>query len=92
MTQRKLHLGAYDIGNDRRRNRIARCLLDHGMRRQKSVFECPLARPDIELLVDRVETLMMLEEDRFLLLPVGGGLDGLGRAATEQNTDVLVVS
>lgn len=92
MTQRKQHLGAYDIASDRRRRRVAHCLLDHGMRRQKSVFECPLARADIADLVDRVEGLMALDEDRFLLLPIGEALDGLGRAEAERSSDLLVVS
>lgn len=37
-----MYVISYDISNDRRRNKIAKILLDYGRRVQYSVFECEM--------------------------------------------------
>ena len=38
---------AYDIENDKKRNKLAKELLKYGIRTQKSVFECEINRKDL---------------------------------------------
>ena len=94
MNYRCLHLGAYDIASDSRRSRCARLLLDHGLRCQQSVFELPLARPDIQSLLQMGERIIDTETDRLLLLPVSTGtvVEGLGRGVSARHTNLFVVS
>ncbi len=45
---------SYDISNDRKRNRLAKILLDYGTRVQYSVFECVM---DDKLLEEMIKKL-----------------------------------
>ena len=38
---------AYDIENNKKRNKLAKELLKYGIRTQKSVFECEINRKDL---------------------------------------------
>ena len=38
---------AYDIQNNKKRNKLAKELLKYGIRTQKSVFECEINRKDL---------------------------------------------
>ena len=42
-----LYLICYDVVSDKRRNKLAKLLLDLGDRIQRSAFECRIADPDI---------------------------------------------
>jgi len=48
---------AYDITDDKEREKIARLLKNYGFRVQKSVFECRLTRKDKQRLIDELEGL-----------------------------------
>lgn len=95
MSIRKGHLAAYDIADDGRRRRCARLMLDHGMRCQKSVFDCRIAPGEIGTLLDQVGAVLDMNEDRLILLPVSmrGAPAGLGLGETAVvDTDQLVIA
>ena len=54
---------AYDITNDKRRNRVAKILQDFGTRIQYSVFECDTDRRALLRLQSRLEKVINLKED-----------------------------
>ena len=57
-------LVSYDVVSNDRRNRLAKLLLDYGVRVQKSVFECELDPPQYEALTARVERIIDRRTDR----------------------------
>jgi CRISPR-associated protein Cas2 len=61
---------AYDVVEDRRRNRVFKALKNHGRHVQYSVFECDLRLPDFRRLKERLSRLIDLSEDnlRFYFL------------------------
>jgi len=54
---------AYDISDDRRRQRLAKLLLDYGTRVQKSVFECDLDDGRYLKLKKKIEEIIDWEDD-----------------------------
>jgi CRISPR-associated protein Cas2 len=68
MSQRRLHIAAYDISDDRRLREALQILKGFASGRQKSVFECFLTDAERRALIARVEALLDPAEDRFLLL------------------------
>ena len=54
---------AYDITDDKRRNRVAKILKDFGKRVQYSVFECNTDRQAFLRLQNRLEKVINLGED-----------------------------
>ena len=56
---------AYDIAEDDARARVAALLSAHGIRVQRSVFDCELEPADLATLIDRVEQLIDVEHDAF---------------------------
>lgn len=55
---------AYDVTDDGRRNKIARYLEGWGRRVQKSVFECELSTEELREVLERLQELLDLSEDR----------------------------
>ena len=54
---------AYDITNDKRRNRVAKILKDFGTRIQYSVFECNTDRRALLRLQSQLEKVINFAED-----------------------------
>ena len=54
---------AYDITDDKRRNKVAKILKDFGKRVQYSVFECDIDKRAYLRLQDRLVKAMNFEED-----------------------------
>ncbi len=54
---------AYDITDDKRRNRIAKILKDFGTRIQYSVFECNTDRRALLRLQNKLEKIIDFRED-----------------------------
>ena len=54
---------AYDITDDKRRNRVSKILKDFGTRVQYSVFECNTDRRAFLRLQNRLEKAISLSED-----------------------------
>lgn len=61
---------AYDVVEDRRRNRVFKALKNHGRHVQYSVFECDLRLQDFRRLREKLARLIDLSEDnlRFYFL------------------------
>jgi len=68
MSQRHLHLAAYDVADDRRLRQALKILRGYATGGQKSVFECFLSRSEKRDLLDQITELLDLDEDRFLLV------------------------
>jgi CRISPR-associated protein Cas2 len=61
--RRRLLVAAYDLVDDRRRERVARVLEDYGTRVQYSVFECRVAHPQYRQLREELDARIDLASD-----------------------------
>ena len=61
---------AYDIADDKRLIRIAKVMLDYGVRVQKSIFEVNVTPPVFRELKERVEKIIVAEEDGVKYYPL----------------------
>jgi len=61
---------AYDIANDKRLSRIAKVMLDYGVRVQKSIFEVHVTPPVFRELKELVEKIIVAEEDGVKYYPL----------------------
>jgi len=61
---------AYDIVDDRNRNRIANFLEKHGQRVNYSVFECMLTDSQFEKVKKQIEKWMDIDDDRIVYYPI----------------------
>ncbi|NEV65049.1 CRISPR-associated endonuclease Cas2 [Thiorhodococcus minor] len=68
MTQRHLHIAAYDISSDARLRDALRVLKGYASGRQKSVFECFLTPAERSSLLAEVQGILDKDEDRFVLV------------------------
>ena len=59
-----LYIVSYDIVEDKRRNRLSRCLMDFGDRVQYSVFECLLEEALLKKMISRIKRIVNQEEDK----------------------------
>jgi CRISPR-associated endonuclease Cas2 len=82
MTQRRLHIAAYDIVDDRRRRAVHRIVRGLASGAQKSVYECLLSPCERDQLVRATECEMDITEDRLIVvaLQTDGLRLGLGQA------------
>lgn len=75
---------AYDVVDDRRRNRVFKTLKNHGQHVQYSVFECELKRRDFTRLRDRLEQTINPAEDNvrfyFLDLDAVNRIEEMGKS------------
>ena len=61
---------AYDIVQDRRREKVMNALKDFGLRVQYSVFECELTSGRLDVLRQRLHKLIDLRRDRVHIYPL----------------------
>jgi CRISPR-associated protein Cas2 len=61
---------AYDIEQDRRRNKVMNALKDFGLRVQYSVFECELDPGRIDALRQRLRSLIEPQCDKIHIYPL----------------------
>ena len=91
-----LVLAAYDIANDRRRQRVSLCFEAVGARVQYSVFECELTSVRFDELVATVDSIIDHDDDqvRFYRL-AGASASGptriVGRRRLEERQDYYIV-
>ncbi len=64
------YMVCYDIPEDRRRTRLARCLDDYGSRVQYSVFEMFLDQALFDRMYEQIQGLIDLETDRVHIYPL----------------------
>lgn len=88
---------AYDIVEDRRRDRLARMLHDYGRRVQKSVFECVVDEKrflDLRLKVEK-EIDMTVDSVRYYFLcqrcVAAIQVSGLGTVTDDDSDSVIIV-
>lgn len=86
---------SYDISDDRRRNKVAKTMLDYGIRVQYSVFECWLPAKEYQRMKQRIAALIKDEEDsvRFYRLcePCVNRLEILGRGEIIEEQPFLIL-
>ena len=61
---------AYDIADPKRLSRIAKIMLDYGVRVQKSIFEVALNGPRFREMKERIEKIICQEEDGVKYFPL----------------------
>lgn len=68
MTQRTLHIAAYDVSSDARLRDALKVLKGYASGRQKSVFECFLTPAERRRLLAEIRGVLHPTEDRFLMV------------------------
>jgi CRISPR-associated protein Cas2 len=61
---------AYDIADDKRLIRVAKVMLDYGVRVQKSIFEVSVTPALFREIKERVEKIIVAEEDGVKYFPL----------------------
>lgn len=61
---------AYDIADEKRLNRVAKVILDYGTRVQKSIFEVDITPKAFKELKERIENIIVAEEDGVKYFPL----------------------
>lgn len=87
MTNRVLHIAAYDVSNPVRMREALQILKGYASGRQKSVFECFLTAAERRELLGRMRGLLDPDEDRFLILRLDprGKIRTRGKAVKPQD-------
>ncbi len=87
MTNRVLHIAAYDVSNPVRMREALQILKGYASGRQKSVFECFLTAAERRELLARMRGLLDPDEDRFLILRLDprGKIRTRGKAVKPQD-------
>lgn len=70
MHNEQLWLITYDIAEPRRLRQVAKLMEEHGVRLQRSVFECLLTPTDLQRLQRRLEKEIEEEEDGIKFFPL----------------------
>jgi CRISPR-associated protein Cas2 len=65
-----LYLITYDIVLTKRRTKVAHLLEGYGLRVQKSVFECVLTNPQLEMLQKKLTRYINADEDQVRFYPM----------------------
>lgn len=64
---KQLCIIAYDVSCPRRLSRVAKTLLDYGLRRQYSLFECYLHPESLQCLWNKLLALINPQQDRVVV-------------------------
>jgi len=88
-------LVAYDIIEDKRRQKVANILEDYGERIQYSVFECWITREYFKIMRDRILEVIEEQEDKvnfyFLCDSCLKKKEYLGRQEIFQEVEVYII-
>jgi len=76
-----LRLVAYDIASPRRLRRVAEACEDHGVRIQKSLFECWLEEPEFTHLWTRLCGIIDAKDDCLVAYTLDSGAARVRRTA-----------
>ncbi len=78
----------YDITDDKRRDKVFKALLDFGVHRQFSVFECKLEEKDYLRMKARLSELIDTAVDQVIFVPLCGGcFNGIETLGTPRTVD-----
>ncbi len=61
---------AYDIADEKRLTRVAKVMMDYGVRVQKSIFEVDVSQKVFRELKSRLEEIILFEEDGVKYFPL----------------------
>lgn len=61
---------AYDVSDNRRRNKVMKILEKYGIRVNYSVFECMFTHAQFEKVQDRIAKLILVKEDSVIYYPI----------------------
>jgi CRISPR-associated protein Cas2 len=86
---------SYDIGDDRRRLKVANVLKDFGERVQLSVFEANIDEAQLKRLKKRVSEILDQEEDTVRIYPLCAAcvskVEIIGQGVLSQDPDFVIV-
>ena len=88
------YIVSYDIPDDKRRNRVAKTLLDYGSRVQYSVFECIMDDKLMEKMFVRLSEVAT-EDDRIRIYSLCAKCESnvkiIGRGEITKDEDVYIL-
>ena len=70
MKHKHFYVIAYDIGDDKRRDKVVKVLENVGARVNYSVFECMLTDVQYKKICDRLEKIVVKREDWINIYPL----------------------
>ena len=86
---------AYDIKDDKRRNRVAKTVKDYGTRVQYSVFECNLEDKILERMKDRLCSVIDKDDDNIRIYKLcnscRGAIQIFGSGKVTEDEDIYIV-
>lgn len=93
MSQRSLHIAAYDIADSKRLRKALHAVRSYASGGQKSVFECFLTIDERQTLLATIKDIIDPDEDRFLLLKLDARcrINVLGKAVLPQDGEFYYV-
>jgi CRISPR-associated protein Cas2 len=80
---------SYDVREDKRRTKVAKCLLGYGTRVQYSVFECRLKPAQVSKVLEELRRLIDVTTDSVRCYPLDAGavkcmqVVGVGKVCTD---------
>lgn len=89
------YLVSYDIPDDRRRTKLAKTIKDFGDRVQYSVFECILDQALLAKMVDRINTIIIEQEDSVRIYSLCANCEEaitiIGKGEVTRDPDVYIL-
>lgn len=86
---------AYDIKDDKRRTRVAKTMEDYGTRVQYSVFECNLDDKILDMMKDKLSSVIDDGNDKVRIYKLCNGcvksVQILGNGKMTEDEDVFIV-
>lgn len=86
---------SYDIVDDRRRARLAKHLVNYGVRVQKSVFECILTAPQYDEMKQKALGYVENDEDSFRIYQICENcvakIETFGISSVSDIVDVVII-
>ena len=70
MKKKHFYVIAYDIGDDRRRDKVVKVLEKVGTRVNFSVFECMLTEVQYNKVYSQLEKIVVRREDKVIIYPI----------------------
>lgn len=65
------YLIAYDVGDDKRRDKLAECLQSYGVRIQYSVFTVEAKPAKMDRMVQKLKSIIAAKEDSVIVCDLG---------------------
>jgi CRISPR-associated protein Cas2 len=89
------YIVSYDITDTSRRTRLAKSLEDFGDRVQYSVFECILDNELFEIMISKIEKIVIEKEDSVRIYPLCANCEKviriIGKGIISKNEDFYII-